>query len=265
MKIGFIGCGNLAQALINGLLKTRIFAKSDFMGIDRVPKKLKIQMTTDLSKLTRFADVLVLATKPQDMGRVLKDLAPLVDDHVVISLAAGVANSTIEKKLKGARSVIRVMANTPALVGHGAFGIYQSKGPRSDSAKWLKILNQIGFATNLASTKQVDAMTSAVSSGTGWILYFMENFEKFLVKKGFSKVEARALVLQNFYGTSILGIQSRENLQSLRKKVTSKKGTTEAGFKKLEAKGLESTLQECFEAAFQRCGELGRLLKAEMD
>jgi len=142
-RLGFIGCGNLAQALIVGAIERKVLRSNQILATDKVfrklhsfQKKTKIRIATNHEEVISFADIIFLAVKPQDLLPLLRDISPKINRHqIIVSLAAGMPGDVLKKELNRARSILRVMGNTAATVQQGLFGIYFVKGKRSDLRK----------------------------------------------------------------------------------------------------------------------------------
>jgi pyrroline-5-carboxylate reductase len=258
---GFIGCGNLAQAIIRGALKTGALSSLQVLATNRTVGKLKkfkdethINTCESNEELLQKSDVIVLATKPQDIGVVLDEISSLItDQHLIVSLAAGVPADMLERRLNKARAVFRVMANTPAMIQKGLFGVYMIKGDSGDSQEISNPFEKIGVVIPLKNDKEINAMTAGAASGTGFVLQFMEDFEKWFMKKGFSRVQAREAAVETFLGTASLAHQRQDqSLQELREGVTSKKGTTLAGLMSMKKAKVSAGIQKGLDAAYER-------------
>jgi pyrroline-5-carboxylate reductase len=267
---GFIGCGNLAQAIVTGGLSTGVLKASRVYVTNRSQDKLrafakrqKIKALADNLDLVQRSQIVVIGTKPQDIGNVFQEIAPhLTKKHVVVSLAAGVPMTMLKKHLPGAGALVRVMANTPATIQRGVYGIYQGSGTKSQTRSTFKLFSEIGTAVEVKSDEGIDGILATAASGSGFVFLFMEIFETWLVKRGFAKDLARRIAVESFAGTSELARQrATESLQTLRGAVTSKKGTTLAGLKAMSKGGIKSTIEKGLGAAVRRGLEISRTLE----
>lgn len=264
--IGFIGGGNMAQALIEGVLKAGLY-KSENVWVSDVRQdrlnELKarygIQIATDNTELTAQADIIVLSVKPQVMSEVLEGIAgTLKQDALVISIAAGITADAIKTKL-GDVQTIRVMPNTPALVGAGASGLYNANASKENLEEALAILNSVGRAVVVETEDLMDAVTAVSGSGPAYFFLLMEEMIKAAVELGLTEETAKALVLQTAKGAALLAESAQQQGETpdlLRKKVTSPGGTTEAALKVFAEKGISQIVSEALTAARNRGQEL---------
>jgi pyrroline-5-carboxylate reductase len=262
--IGFVGTGNMGEALIRGLLKAEVAEPSQVVGSDPRPDRAAelaetygIRTTGDNLEVARQADILILAVKPQVMERVLEEIGPEIHAHaLVISIAAGVPLSAIEARLPQAR-VIRTMPNTPALVGAGATAIaVGGHATDDDLAAAKRIFDSVGMTVALDEA-QMDAVTGLSGSGPAYVFLVIEALSDAGVKVGLSRHHAQALAAQTLLGSAKLLIETNEHPGRLKDMVTSPGGTAIAGLHTLEAGGLRTTLMDAVEAATTRSRELG--------
>lgn len=269
MKIGFIGGGNMAVALIGGLLK-RGYAADNLVVAEpvdaqraRLSHDFGIQVEESAAEVLR-ADVLVLAVKPQVLRQVLTGLPRLADHVCVLSIAAGIRAGDIARWLNGHTAVVRAMPNTPALVGAGIAGLYAL--PQVSAAQRQQaeaILGAVGSTVWVEHEAQIDAVTAISGSGPAYVFLFIEALEDAARQLGLDADTARALALQTFYGASALAVQDGSEPAVLRARVTSKGGTTERGVAELESHRVRTALLAAAQAAQARAGELGDILGAD--
>ena len=262
--IGFVGTGNMGEALIRGLLKVGVTEPSQVVGSDprsdrmaELAETYGIRTTGDNVEVARQADILILAVKPQVMERVLEEIGPEIHAHaLVISIAAGVPLSAIEARLPQAR-VIRSMPNTPALVGEGATAIaVGGHATEDDLAAAKRIFDSVGMTVALDEA-QMDAVTGLSGSGPAYVFLVIEALADAGVKVGLSRHHAQALAAQTLLGSAKLLIETDEHPGRLKDMVTSPGGTAIAGLHTIEAGGLRTTLMDAVEAATKRSRELG--------
>lgn len=264
--IGFIGGGNMAEALIKGILQTGIGRGEEISVSDVRQDRLAyledrygIHPVGRNAELAGRANVIVLSVKPQQMESVLEEIAGHVrKGTLAISIAAGVRTAKILAKLPGAQ-VIRVMPNTPAMMGAGAAGIYSANADETGLLRAMRIFSSVGTAVVLESEDLLDAVTAVSGSGPAYFFYLMENMIKAGLELGLSEQTVADLVLQTAYGAAILAKQAAqqgEGPEELRRKVTSPGGTTQAAFAVCEEKGVARTIQEALRAACTRSREL---------
>ncbi|MDH4202293.1 MAG: pyrroline-5-carboxylate reductase [Phycisphaerae bacterium] len=266
--IGFIGGGNMAQALLEGVLKASLFkAKNVWVSdvrnerLDELKRLYGIQVTTDNSELTRHADVIVLSVKPQVMGNVLEGIAGTVkQDALVISIAAGITTEAIKAKL-GPVQIVRVMPNTPALVGAGAGGLYNASASKDGLEIALDICSSVGKAIVVEDESLIDAVTAVSGSGPAYFFLLMEEMIKAGGQLGLTQETAKTLVLQTAKGAALLAESAQqrgEDPAMLRQKVTSPGGTTEAALKVMNENKLGETILKAITAARNRGEELSK-------
>ncbi len=264
MKIGVIGCGNMGAALIRGMTKSRFVAGSRIIAWDSDRAKLKaIARSCGLEAARSNADVaaahvLLLAVKPQQMEQVLQEIRPQLRHRpLIISIAAGISTRWIERRVGGSVPVVRVMPNTPALVGAGISAI---AGGRRATPSMLKITEQIfqGVGEVIrVPEKWINAVTAISGSGPAYFFFLMEQMIRAGVRLGLSQEVAHRLVVETAEGAAVLAKTVGADPKVLRAKVTSKGGTTEAAFKLFDKRRLDRTLHEGIQAAARRAKELG--------
>jgi len=265
-NICFIGGGNMAQALIGGLLSrglptTRITVSDPVEQIRHVLEEKGIQTTTDNVEAIKHADVVVLAVKPQVLATVLQPLKGLLADKLVISIIAGAEIQTISDLIGGSQRIVRVMPNTPALVQTGAHGIY---APESVNTQDRELTSQILAATGLTiwvdSEAQIDAVTAVSGSGPAYFFYLMESMIRAGKNLGLDEKVATALTLQTALGAAQMAITSSNSPAELRKNVTSPNGTTQAALEMFDRAQISQNIQAALAAAQKRSQELAQEL-----
>ena len=265
-KIGVIGAGKIGAAIIRGVIRAGLARKDQVMASDvskslrqAVGAELGIQVTPSNAKVCEFADIVILAVKPQIVDTVLKEVAKkLGRTKLLISVAAGVPLSRLEKNLaKGAR-VARVMPNIPCVVGAGA-SCYAggAHATQADLEKVGAILNSFGIGLALEE-KYLDAVTGLSGSGPAYVFLFIESLADGGVQVGLSRDVALKLALQTVYGAARMALESGKHLGQLRDEVTSPGGTTIAGLYALEKGRLRGTVMEAVLQATQRSQALGK-------
>jgi pyrroline-5-carboxylate reductase len=265
-KIGFIGAGNMAEAIIKGIIDAKVYKSKDIIISDiragqvkALCRKYKVKSASDNCKLAKAVDVLVLSTKPQNMAEVLEGIKGAVGKStLIISIAAGITTKRIQKVL-GNVPVIRVMPNTPALIGQGAAVMYATKNARGKLSIAKRIFSAVGIAETVSDEKLIDAVTAVSGSGPAYFFLLMEEMIKTAVKLGLKKELAEMLVLQTAKGSGLLAVEAFVNGQTpdiLRKKVTSPGGTTEAALKIFAKCNFETMVLNALRAAAKRSKEL---------
>ncbi|MCZ7591403.1 MAG: pyrroline-5-carboxylate reductase [Kiritimatiellae bacterium] len=261
-KIVFIGAGNMAEALVKGLCNAGVPSHS-IATTDPRAERLEYFKTTygvgassDNAEAATGADTIVLAVKPQHISEVLASLRGVAPDALYVSIAAGIPTARIEKELSGRPRVVRVMPNTPALVGAGVSALCAgAHATTADLERAESLLRAVG-ATVRVTESQMDAVTAVSGSGPAYVFRVMEAMEQAGVELGLSSEVTRELVLQTFLGASKLAVESGRAPQLLREQVTSKGGTTEAALKVLNERDLVGVFSEALSAAARRAREL---------
>lgn len=265
-SIGFLGAGNMAGALLRGTVGRGLLEPRGVWACDVVEEKLKalgeelsIQTTGEAGAMLREVETVVLALKPQGLVETLKELADQFSArHRVISIVAGVTSGTIAGCLPAGVRIVRVMPNTPALVGAGASGV--AAGPNAtpgDLQASLALFEAVGIAVEVEES-QLDAVTALSGSGPAYVFRLMEAMEQAGVELGLALQVARKLTLQTFLGASRLAIESDEEPGELRRRVTSPGGTTAAALDVFEQQGLAEVLAAGMTRARDRSIELSR-------
>ncbi len=264
-KIAFIGGGNMAEALIKGLIAAGT-AKPDHIlvtdvSVDRLAHLHQTYgvMQKGNGEAAREADIIILCVKPQVVERVLTDISSAVDaKKLVISIAAGIVIAKIEKGLKESSHVVRVMPNTPALVLAGAAALAGGKNATSDDLALTQgIFNSVGRAV-IVEEKLMDAVTGLSGSGPAYVFMIIDALSDAGVKEGLPRPLALELAAQTVYGAAKMVLETKEHPGKLRDMVTSPGGTTIEGLHALEKGKLRATLMNAVEAATTRSRELGK-------
>jgi pyrroline-5-carboxylate reductase len=265
--IAFIGAGNMAGALIRGLIGTGtvpadriIAADPDQARLSSLEEELGIRVTGDNSKAVQDATVVVLATKPQVLGQVLPDLAAIVGpDTLLISIAAGISSARIERAFPAGARVVRTMPNTPALVGAGATAIAAgSHASDADLELAETLFRSVGIAVRVPE-EQIDAVTGLSGSGPAYVFAMIEALRDAGVREGLPEDGALQLASQTVFGAARLLLDEKEAPEVLRDRVTSPGGTTRAGLDALANAGFADAIQGAVRAATRRSAELGKI------
>lgn len=264
-KIGFIGAGNMAEALIKGVITKRIIDPKNIRASDVVTQRLNyiretygIRTMQDNIKLVSESDMVVLAVKPGDVYPVLDQIkGHLNSKKLLISIAAGIRLTSIEKRLKKGSRVIRVMPNTPALIMEGASALSKGTFAIDRDLECAKALfNAVGEAA-IVKEQMMDAVTGLSGSGPAYVFMIIEALSDAGVKMGLSRELSEFLTLQTIIGAAKLVKESGEHPGRLKDRVASPGGTTIAGIHILEKGGLRGILMDAVEAATKRSQELG--------
>jgi pyrroline-5-carboxylate reductase len=260
--IGFVGAGKMAEALIKAILKAKItknIIASDVSAkrLSYIKKNLKIKATKSNKEVANKSDVVILAVKPQNMGSVLDELKDAAKNKLIVSIAAGVKIKKIEDKLNKSR-VIRVMPNTPCLVGEMAAGFAVGKNAKDKDIKLVaNILNSAGKAFVVCES-MLDAVTGLSGSGPAFMAYILEGMIEAGAKQGLSKDVASELAMQTMRGTGKLLQETGLSPKELIDMVSSPGGTTVAGRSVLEKSDVKKVIGKTIEAAVKRSRELGK-------
>jgi pyrroline-5-carboxylate reductase len=264
-KIGFLGGGNMAGAMIRGLIHSgavtadQIWA-SDVKGerLDELRDKYGVHTTTVNEDLARWADVIVIAVKPQIVDRILGALsASLNESDLVISIAAGVPIEALEARLPGGARVVRAMPNTAAIALAGATAIAPGAHATEDDLEVARALFEAVGRCVVVDESLLDAVTGLSGSGPAYVMLMIEALADGGVKVGLGRDTALLLAAQTVYGAAKLQLETGEHPGRLKDMVTSPGGTAIAGLHTLEAGGLRTTLIDAVEAASRRAAELG--------
>jgi pyrroline-5-carboxylate reductase len=265
-KLTFIGAGNIAQAIIGGLIN-RGYESSLITASDPVAEQLQhmpggiphgIKVTTDNDSAVATADVVILCVKPNLAEQIARSLAPSLKNKLVISVAAGVKACDLVNWTDQA-TVIRCMPNTPALIQKGMIGLYTGTETGDDHRQVAEsILSAVGATAWFDSEDEMDMVTAVSGSGPAYFFFVMEAMDLAAQKLGLSADASRLLVLQTALGAAEMALSENETPASLRHKVTSPGGTTEAAVNSLADDDLVTIFEKAINAAYKRAGELGK-------
>jgi len=269
--IAFLGAGNMAEALVKGLLRAGVATPDEILCTDRrhergpeLQKRYGVRFTTSNVEAVKAAGVVVLSVKPQVMDKLLEEIGPALDaSKLVISIAAGVPLAAIERKVGHGVRIIRTMPNTPALVGAGATALSAGEhATESDLVQAKALFDAIGM-TVVVDEPLLDAVTGLSGSGPAYIFLIIEALADGGVKAGLARAQAQDLAAQTVFGSAKLLIETGEHPGRLKDQVTSPGGTAIAGLHTLEAGGLRTTLMNAVEAATLRSRQLGKKFLGE--
>jgi pyrroline-5-carboxylate reductase len=264
MRLAFIGGGNMARAIVGGLV-ARGTRGSD-IGVVEPEALARLKLVADFGVATyeKPGDALgaartaVFAVKPQQMREAASAAAPYVGEALVITVAAGVRIEDLSRWLGGHARIVRAMPNVPALVHAGVAGLYAppAVGPVDREAA-ESLLSSVGAALWFENEGDLDAVTAVSGSGPAYVFYAIEALEEAARSLGLAEGASRSLALWTFVGAAKLAIERGEDPATLRKQVTSKGGTTERALEILEAAGVKEKFVEAVQAACERSRELG--------
>lgn len=266
--IGFVGAGNMAEALLKGIIAAKLYAPENVLVSDIRTERLEFLSTSygavgvqSNAELAARADTLVLSIKPQTMADALSSIKGSIRPGVlVISIAAGIKVAKITAAL-GDVAIVRVMPNTPALVGEGASALFANKKAKPLLKKALSVFTSVGKAVVVDNEDLIDAVTAVSGSGPAYFFLLMEEMINSAVELGLPETVAKDLVLQTAKGAGILAAAADGNGESpaqLRKKVTSPGGTTEAAIKVFADANISDLISAAITRARDRARELSK-------
>ncbi|MDH2918926.1 MAG: pyrroline-5-carboxylate reductase [Sideroxydans sp.] len=263
MKICFIGGGNMATALIGGLL-AQGFKAIDLSVVEinadnrtRLTAQFGVRCSADLAAGIQGCACIVLAVKPQQLHEVATQLAPMLTGQLLISIAAGIRASDLAR-WANSTAVVRAMPNTPALIQSGMTGLFALPNvAAAQRAQAEQILAAVGKTLWLSDEAMLDAVTAISGSGPAYVFYLIEAMQAAAIELGFNANEARQLSQETFLGAAKLALASPDDVAILRQRVTSKNGTTERALLSLEANQVKQHIITAAHAAAARSREMG--------
>jgi pyrroline-5-carboxylate reductase len=264
--IGFVGSGNMGEALIKGILTAKVYSPENVFISDIRAERLKflaekynVIAIDSNAKLAAKVQTVVLSIKPQNMTEALESIKEAIGtDKLVISIAAGVKVANIAAVL-GDIAIVRVMPNTPALIGEGASALFANERAKPMLADARSIFSSVGRAVVVDDEDMIDAVTAVSGSGPAYYFLLMEEMIKAAVELGLPEDVAKELVLQTAKGAGLLAAEADKNNETppeLRRKVTSPGGTTEAALKVFAANNFSQLIADALTAARDRSKEL---------
>ncbi|GJL71425.1 MAG: pyrroline-5-carboxylate reductase [Nitrosomonas sp.] len=263
MNMTFVGGGNMASALIGGLLRrdyTALQIRVVEISVEsraRIKTDFDIDAVADLAEGVADTDVVILAVKPQQLAELTQKLAPLLKNQLVISIAASIQATDISRWLGGYQRVIRAMPNTPALVQAGVTGLYALPAVNAQEKEHAEnILAAVGSVLWVEQEDMLHTVTAISGSGPAYVFYFIEAMQQAGMELGLSADQSCQLSLQTFLGAVKLAEQSRETVETLRLRVTSKGGITERAIQHMDEKEIRCRIVSAIHAASERSREL---------
>lgn len=263
-RIAFLGAGNMANAIIRGLLRAGLSKGKVTATVRREEKKVELETAHgivvgfDNLAAAKDAEVIVLSVKPQALDKVLMQIAPAVDrSKLIISVAAGVPIAAIERRIGVGARIVRTMPNTPCLVGLGATALSAGEHATAEDLQLATAMFDSVGLTTVVDEYQLDAVTGLSGSGPAYIFLIIEALSDAGVKVGLSRHQSLKLAAQTVLGSAKLLMETGQHPGQLKDQVTSPGGTAIAGLHTLEAGGLRTTLMDAVEAATNRARELG--------
>jgi pyrroline-5-carboxylate reductase len=262
MKIGIIGCGNMGQALIRGIVTKAYLNRRHIWASDKeshklnvVDRQFNINTTNSNNSLAKKCDVVIFAVKPQDLNNIIKELALSLQNKLIISICAGVTIHSLEQSL-GKIPIIRGMPNMPAFISQSITAISLGKYATTKHKKIArKIFSCIGETIEVKESL-MDAVTAISGSGPAYFFYLAQRLIETAQELGISQHIAQRLVLRTALGSVMLLNETKESARILRERVTSKGGTTEAAFAVFKKKRLDHILACAFKSAAKRAKQL---------
>ena len=263
--IGFIGAGNMAYALIAGLIKHNFPAENIKVSdtnevlLSQRQSEFNLEVFTDNAQLVECCDVVVLAVKPQILSKVCQQIKDSIrHNSLIISIAAGVRLTDISRWLGGSSAIIRTMPNTPALLGQGATGMSSNTITTKEQCRLAEqILGSVGQCFWVDDEKLLDAVTALSGSGPAYYFLMIESMTKAGVALGLDEETAEKLSLQTALGAGMMANNSNDSAHQLRAKVTSPNGTTQAAIESFQDQNFETIVSHAMRSAFDRAREIG--------
>ncbi|MEO7743473.1 MAG: pyrroline-5-carboxylate reductase [Usitatibacter sp.] len=270
MKIAFIGGGNMARALIGGLVDKGT-PPTDIVVVEIDPTaRLRLMADFGVSTVDKpgaqlaTATAVILAVKPQLMRAVAQQVGERAGDALFVSIAAGIRLENLARWLGGRERLVRAMPNTPALVHAGVTGLFAHCAvDRDDREAAENLLASVGATLWFEREEDLDAVTAVSGSGPAYVFYAMEALEEAAKRLGLAEGASRSLALWTFVGAAKLAIERGDSPATLRAQVTSKGGTTERALEVLEAAGVKELFIDAVRSACERSRELGDTLGKE--
>lgn len=265
-RIGFLGAGNMAEAIIHGLIESGRVKAAEVIASDKNVGRLNVVVEgygiEGFSKnfeVARRSDIVIVAVKPQVIDSVLDDIRDEIDDEkLLVSIAAGISIERIAARLNEGAKIVRVMPNTPALVLSGVSAICSGRGVSDEEGETVKaIFESVGEVVVVEDEGLMDAVTGLSGSGPAFVYTFIEALADAGVKVGLPRDVANLLAGQTVYGAAKTVMELKRHPAELKDMVTSPGGTTIAGLARLEDKGFRSAIIGAVEAAVERSRELG--------
>ncbi|MBI5599888.1 MAG: pyrroline-5-carboxylate reductase [Deltaproteobacteria bacterium] len=268
--IGFLGAGRMAEALVNGLISSRLVSPGQITVSDRDKKRLvlmaekyEVKVFNKNYEVAKASDIILLAVKPPDSDGVLEEIAPEVTkEKLVISLVAGKTIGAILESLRRGGTthhvpIVRAMPNTPALIGEGTTGIFAESACGKEGLKMAKaVFNAVGTTVEVKDESLMDAVTGISGSGPAYMFLFMETLVEAGIHEGLTEEDALALVLKTALGAAKMAATSTKGLGELIAMVASPGGTTVEALKVFEHSGLKKIVDSAVKAAVKRSREL---------
>lgn len=272
-KLTVIGAGNMAEALLQGIVKNQVIKaeniwvtnRSNEKKLQEIHEKYHVNISYEQEKLLSDAEVVMLAMKPKDVAKAMEQIQPyLTDTTMIISVLAGVSMDNIEALAEKSIPVVRVMPNTSAAIGLSATAVAINEMVTEQQQKLVKTVFDTVGLTVFVKEEQLDAVTGVSGSGPAYIYYLAEAMEKGALEVGLEPAIAKALVQQTLLGAATMLEKSTKTPEQLRKEVTSPGGTTEAGLNVLGERHVNEAIIQCIKAANDQSKQLGKNLTEQL-
>ena len=266
--IGFIGAGNMAYALIKGLLNNGFDANQINISdpneelLQSRESELEVTTYSDNTSLLSNSDIIFFAVKPQVLSSVCLELKGVVKSkHLFVSIVAGIRSSDINRWLGGNFALIRTMPNTPALFQSGVTGLFANKVVDNDQKSLVEsILSSVGECFWVNEEKLIDAITAISGSGPAYFFLLMESMKQAGMALGLDEETANSLSIQTAYGASLMANKTGKDSRTLRTEVTSPNGTTQSAIESFQDQNFEGIVANATRAAYDRARELSNEL-----
>ena len=263
MRIAFIGGGNMARAIVGGLI-SKGMQPAEFLVIDvdviarsKLAAQFGVEVAESMEKVAH-ADVVVFAVKPQQMREAAAEAARHAGEALFITIAAGIRLADLSRWLGGYRDMVRVMPNTPALIGAGVAGLYAAAGVGAGAKKSAeRILGAVGKTVGVKEEALLDPVTAVSASSPAYVFWFIEQLAAAGVALGLPEKESMQLAKEAVLGSAMLAARSKETPATLRERVTSKGGTTQAALDVFQKEQMAERFKKAVEAASRRGAEMG--------
>lgn len=262
--LGFIGCGNMAQAMLKGILQKGAYDCKDIIvsrrneeALQQIQREFGVQVTADNKKAAAAADILILAVKPYQLQEVIAEIAEYIrEDVLIISIAAGQSMANIERLFGKTIRLVRAMPNTPALVLAGATGICMNQQiEESDRAQAVALFESFGVVA-VVPESMMETVTGVSGSSPAYVFMFIEAMADAAVADGMPRAQAYQLAAQSVLGSAKMVLETGKHPAELKDMVCSPAGTTIEAVRVLEEKGLRSAVIEGQRACVKRAKEM---------
>jgi pyrroline-5-carboxylate reductase len=265
-KVGFVGAGNMAEAICRSLVHEAFYKPTTIAAFDpsedrreHFRKELGVYINKDNAELVERSENILLAVKPQVMEKALAEIKPVLGPgQTIISIAAGISTRYIETTLDRLVPVIRVMPNTPLMVGAGTVALCKGQFATDAHLEFARSLFAASAVTLTVEESQMDAVTAVSGSGPAYFFYLMEAMAQAGEELGLTRENALTLATNTAFGSAKMVTELKETPEVLRRKVTSPAGTTEAAINVLDRMGVKDAFVQAMRAAAQRSKELGK-------